>query len=285
MISFKKVTKTGWNNSSINRMRETALDLAYPFYTRISAISRIAKAMPNPVLVYQMAKVGSSTVHKTLQAAGVESLHVHYIAQENWKRGAKMYVESGTTLPAHFHKGRLLRHWIAWTGRQVRVISLVRDPIARHISASFETAHLKGFPKQNASKALRSLESQLMSDGALEHPYNWFDREISSVLGVDVLDYPFNREEGYGVIEKKNAKIIILTLENLSDSIPTVLSDFLGKELDIKKERVRKSGVYERVKKNLSIPKSRARKLYDHPWMRNFYTEEKIENFVKEWGE
>jgi hypothetical protein len=265
-------------------MQDYFLELAYPFYTRISAFTDVVGGLPNPVLVYQMGKVGSSTVHHTLQEAGTASIHVHHIAEDNWKRRTRMYKENDTTIPAHFHKGRLLRHWINWTDRQMRVVSLVRDPIARHVSEAFEFSHLRGLPTGKPSNALRVLQNELVSDGALEYTYTWFDQEFLPMFGVDIFDHSFNREEGFARITQKNVDILILTLEKLSDCASTTLSEFVSQSLEIKRERVRSGSVYTYVKNNLTLPESTVRRLYDHPWMRHFYTRNDIEQFIERWS-
>lgn len=241
-------------------------------------------ALPDPVLVYQMGKVGSSTVHQTLQERGIDSVHVHYIADAHWGQGAKLYTKNNTTIPAHFHRGRLLRYWINWTERQVRVVSLVRDPIARRVSEAFELSHLQGVPARKPSKALRALRDQLASEDALKYPYAWFDREFLPMFDVDVLGHSFNREEGFGRITRENVDILIMTLEKLNELVPTVLSEFIGKSLEVKRNRVRTDQVYTQVKNNLTLSEETVRHLYDHPWMRHFYTDQDIEQFVERWS-
>ena len=261
------------------------LRCAWPIYARISALAEVVGALPDPVLVYQMSKVGSSSVERTLTRAGIPHVHVHFIAPASWEETARWHAKNDQTLPPHFHKGRLLRYWINWTERQVRVVTLVRDPIARHVSGAFEVGHQTGFPKENKSKALQALGNQLRAKDVLDYPYTWFDREIAPVFGVDVLDHPFNRKEGYGRIKTENVDLLILTLERLSDLVPTVLSDFVGTSLELKKARIRTDEVYKRVKEQLTLSESNVRRLYDHPWMRHFYAEQDIERFVRRWTE
>ena len=263
--------------------KHLVLRCAWPFYTRISALTEIFGALPDPVLVYQMGKVGSSSVERTLAGAGIPKVHVHFIAPASWKETARWHRKNGQTLPPHFHKGRLLRHWINWTERQVRVVTLVRDPIARHVSGAFETGHFTEFPTKNQSKALQELRNQLCAEDVLDYPYTWFDRESAPVFDVDVLNHPFNREKGYGRIKNENVDLLILTLEQLNDLVPTVLSAFVGTSVEIEKARVRTDEVYDRVKEQLTLPESTVRRLYDHSWMRHFYTEQDIERFTQRW--
>lgn len=266
-------------------VRQHFLRLAYPFYTRLSAIWDVARELPDPVLIYQMSKVGSSTVYKSLKKEGVGSVHVHFIAREHWRRVAEMYSNNNTTLPSHFHKGRLLRYWINATQRQVRVVSLVRDPIARHVSGAFEIGNVQGIPTNKSSEALRVLEDQLSALDEFEYPFQWFAREIEPTFGVDVLSHPFNRKEGFGRITTDNVDILILRTEQLSTLVPTVLGDFVGEDLDVQRDRVRTNQVYTTVKHQLCLSEPTVRRLYDHPWMHHFYTDQDIERFVERWTE
>lgn len=257
----------------------------YPLFTRISALVELAKALPDATLVYQMGKVGSTTVCEALSEAGISSVHVHYINHSQWKERAKLRVDNGSPLPPHFHKGRLLRHWIGWTDRQVQVVSLVRDPIARYISEVFQTAHFRGFPANNFEGACDELRRSFTSNSPLRYSYEWFDREIGSVFDIDVFDYQFNKEKGFVQINNSNADILILTLEKLDTLIPSVLSEFVGKNLKVKRSRKRVSEVYDQVKSKFKLPKPIVRRLYDSTWTKHFYTDKDIEKFVERWSD
>jgi hypothetical protein len=142
-------------------VKRTFLRLAYPFYTRIRAATEMVRALPDPVLVYQMSKVGSSTVQETLHEAGIPSLHVHFVDAEHWEEASNLYTENNEPLPHHFHTGRLVRLWLNQTNRQVRVVTLVRDPIARYVSGAFEVGNLKGVPTGGFEERFWFCESSL----------------------------------------------------------------------------------------------------------------------------
>lgn len=264
---------------------EAASYIPKPLYRRLLAIREVTLAMPDPVLVYQMGKVGSKTVHTSLREAGIGSVHVHYIDPKSRLRAKKLFRENNADLPAHFYKGRLLHHWVNSTNRQVRVVSIVRDPIARHVSSAFQIPDIEETPTKDAEASVRALEKQIRSTRAwIEYAYEWFDREVHSAFGIDVFEHPFNQEKGYGRITQENVDLLILTLEQLSDLIPTVLSDFVDASLRVQRDNTRTDNVYAEVKKRLRLPESRVRRLYDHPWMRHFYTEQDIEKFVGRWS-
>ena len=196
-----------------------------------------------------------------------------------------MYAENNAPLPHHFHTGRLVRLWLNRTNRQVRVVTLVRDPIARYVSGAFEVSTLKDIPTSKFENTLRTVREQLTNENVLQYAYQWFDREIEPVFGVDVLEHPFNREKGVGRIRRENVDILILTLEQLNDRVSTVLSDFVGAPLSLCRSRVRKGETYLRVKRELTLPEHTVRRLYDNEWMRHFYSAHEIEQFVNRWSE
>ena len=111
--------------------------LPEPVVGTIKAANTLRSQLPNPVLVYQMGKVGSSTVSASLRSAGIKNLHVHFIG-EHWSKAIQHHRTGENTLPQHLYLGRVLRYWLNVTTRPIKVITLVRDPVARKISSVFQ---------------------------------------------------------------------------------------------------------------------------------------------------
>lgn len=279
-INCRKYPKDG----EVQVLEKITSWIPLPLYTRLLASWQVARVLPDPILVYQMGKVGSSTVHDSLLAAGLQSIHVHFIDEAHWKSAAAMYTHKGRCLPPHFHVGQLLRWWIRWTRRPVRVVTLVRDPIARNVSSAFEVGPLQNVPTSDVEAAVEKITKRLHADDALSYAYGWFDREIKPVLGVDVLSHSFNRAKGFARITHSHADILVLAMERLDQLVPTVLSDFAGRPLHVEHSRVRTDTVYTCVKRRLRLPERQVRALYDNPWMRHFYTTGDIVGFVEHWS-
>src|SRR5882672_2811024 len=94
-----------------------------------------------PVIVYQMAKVGSSTIASALRRAGLPVFQVHrmraeHLAQLRARRHALGW--SVPPVPPHDLVGLLLNERLLSKGGRAKVITLVRDPIARNLSSYFE---------------------------------------------------------------------------------------------------------------------------------------------------
>ncbi len=80
--------------------------------------------------------------------------------------------------------------------KQVRIISLVREPIGRNISMFFQSLPFWMAAKYlNDDSAVRSERSQLLHEAFEEHvnhqyPLEWFDNEIKPLTGIDVFTHP-----------------------------------------------------------------------------------------------
>lgn len=257
--------------------------LIEPIYSPLRAAGQVVAALPDPILVWQMSKVGSTTIQKTLKRAGVGALHVHFIDPQSWSDATGWYRSHGETLPRHFYIGRLLRWWLRHTQHRVKVVTLMRDPIARHVSGMFQSHHVAGFPVGDASDALDTLRAQFVEGRPEKYAFTWFDREIKAVLGIDIYAHPFDREAGYTRITTPRADILVMTTERLSELIPTVLSDFVGESLRVHNARRRRDKMYACVKSNFTLPDKVVQRVYGNPRMQHFYTNEQIAHFMRRW--
>lgn len=96
----------------------------------------------NPIVIYQMGKVGSTTIVESLRRSVPERsiFHVHFLSTEGIKIEEDFYREHLSRIGAiHDH---LLESWYLseqfdkiTSDEKYKIITLVREPIARNISA------------------------------------------------------------------------------------------------------------------------------------------------------
>jgi hypothetical protein len=76
-------------------------------------------------------------------------------------------------------------------------------------------------------------------------------------------------------------------LERLSDLLPTVVSEFVGASLETIRANVGhgrgRRDSYAQVRKSLQLPASVCTRIYNHDWVRHFYTTEEISAFKSKW--
>lgn len=156
-----------------------------------------------PIVVLQPAKVGSSSVLEGLRAKNKSALHLHNIES------------------MEYNKGDILRYS---KQRKIKLITLVREPIARQISLLFQWIGMNiynyaGAAELEAGFDIRELMSKFFgvkTYNDLLDEFEWFDREIRPVFDIDVYDYSFDKEKGYTIIEKGNVEMLLIKAEKLN---------------------------------------------------------------------
>lgn len=94
-----------------------------------------------PVLIYQMGKVGSSTVHSSLNQLGIPSYQVHLLSSNTISQTEEYYRRlPHAVMPGHLRTSKYLSEHIDKTRGKIRwkVVTLVREPVSRAISNCYE---------------------------------------------------------------------------------------------------------------------------------------------------
>lgn len=176
-----------------------------------------------PVVVFSMAKTGSSAVTAGLRAAGLDHVHhVHDLDPVFLAREEAEYRWSG-------------RPWRIWDAQQLlrrpptvaapwRVVSIVREPIAQVVSAFFQPAARRGYLHEGAT-----VESLLerFGDRLDRLPLRWFETHVQPALGIDVYAEDFDLRRRYQILSTSTARLLLLRCEDL-DVAPSALAELLG---------------------------------------------------------
>lgn len=251
------------------------------------------------ILVYQMGKVGSSTVYNSLRDMGLPNSihHVHFLSVDLLKY-RKAHERAGIfPAPYHMFMGEALRKNIGKRrGFPVKIISMVRDPIALVVSALFENTHLYkelSVPDDREIDphiAINLLENFFNDPDNFSYVYEWFDKELKEVFDIDVFATPFPIDTGYAYYTKNNVSALVIRTENLSINGAVAIANFLNlkKPLDLQPRNVRSAGggkaeAYQKVLSKLCINQELCRKIYASRFVRHFYTDEMIDEFIVKW--
>lgn len=231
----------------------------------------VAGMVEKAVFVYQSKKVGSVSVSSSAKAAGIYAVHVHNFGF--------------TKLEPCF-----LRNMIKKVSG--KVISIVREPIARQISLLWHywgTATSE-FMNENRYKSLEEIENQFYAIPNREDEFEWYLKEFKDVLNINVYEYPFDKELGYSIIEKDGISLLLLKTECLND-LESVLGQFLGvKEFELVKGNIasykKYKYAYQNYLQNVKIPRQFFDYYYcNNQYMDHFYTKEEKESFYQRWKE
>jgi len=262
-----------------------------------------------PIINYQMGKVGSSTVQASLEAMNLDQpvYHVHFLNPERVRQ-----IEQQRRKYFRTEKYALLRRpWlyqflfeqIQKKDRHWKLITLVREPIARNVSTFFENLEVTKKP-DSATYAVKSdyydfnIEADPQNLDELidlffdrlvhERPLRYFDDEIKTVFGIDVFASGFPLDKGYSVYQGEYADLLLIRLEDLDKCANTVFKQFLGLDdfklvqANIASDKVY-APLYKAFKRSVRFPEDYVREMYESAYARQFYSDEEIRGFRQGW--
>ncbi len=93
------------------------------------------------VLIYQMGKVGSSTVYETVKAMGLDCSisHIHFLSDSGISKAEYAFMNSKSKqIPMHLIRSKILKRHLNLKSDKIKIISLTRDPVSRIISDVFQ---------------------------------------------------------------------------------------------------------------------------------------------------
>ena len=244
------------------------------------------------VLVYQPGKVASSTVTHTLcQCPELSVFQLHALIPDVIDGFIDRQLKLGMKPTKCLIRGQVIwEELIAKKRAPFRVITLVREPIERNVSAYFQR-----FPEFFPGKTPDEIPDQVLDDTFLEcfdhrNIVEWNDEELYRALGVDLYTSPFNKENGYGVVQHPQCDVLVLrtTLEDVRKI--SAISLFLGMEkipeLIVANEASQKDykEIYRRFVKRIKLSESLCSDLLDSRYARHFFTQQERELAFMRWS-
>lgn len=240
------------------------------------------------VLVYQMGKVGSTTIFMNIQRQIAKRVfHAHYlrsgVAEDHIKKTSSI-----VSRQAKLDRLTEIRQQVdreVRNGQKIKIITGVREPIARNISAYFQNLG------DRKTLSAESLQADFISNYPHETVLNWFDSEYKAFTGIDVYGTPFNKKQGWTIIDSSAYKTLIYRQENLQKMIAdNVIQNFLGRpDLDLRQRHNQgsKKGYateYGLFKFDFKPSRSFTEFFFSSKYCRHFYTESELEKFRKAWS-
>jgi len=253
-------------------------------------------------IVYQMGKVGSSTVYESLRRAGIPNLFkVHYLSDAGLDRARRLYAGFSVRVPVPHEESsvalqRMLR--AGSTGVRWKVFTLVREPVARDVSAYVQMVDLlcpelvAGGPR--VDRIARAAAAQFLGF-AEERSYTcrWFAEEFGAAFGLDVFAHPFDAGRGWLRIRSRSVDIAVVRMEDLSRVFEDAAAELTGVSVPMvyasarspdKLQAAYEENVYRQILDRVRIPEAMCRKVYRSRYARHFYTDAETARFTAKWA-
>ena len=250
-----------------------------------------------PILIYQMGKVGSSSVYNSLKRAGIANplYHVHFLSYSNLDDVERYHRSVGAIKPiAALKLWRTLRRKLDGTNGPIYVISLVREPVAREISDVFQNMKihhaelLTDSDDVDVDKVIARIRNNFSNfDESTDYTCAWFDKEIRDTFGIDVLASDFDQSRGFSNITLDHIKLLLLRMEDLSEMFETAMLEFMG--LSIPMIRANESSskqhfeAYKSLLEKFALPESTGSKILNSRYARHFYPQAARNELREKW--
>lgn len=209
-------------------------------------------------LVFTMHKTGSSSVMQTLRSIG-----------RNPGRG---YAENLDDLAP-------LSQW-------EKVITAVRDPIARNISFFFTAwPNYHNIPIEYYPGDLMEEFHKRVNEG---YPLRFFYEVFAPAFGIDVYEHKFNRSKGYVIIDDH---YLVIRMDKMRTKLkPAIIELFdlpAGTEVDTEHRALtseRPYGkLYDKFVSEAMFDHEYLTRMYDSKYAQHFFTKKEIEGLKQKW--
>jgi len=240
------------------------------------------------VLIYQMGKVGSTALANAFPGAiHLHSLYGHSPNPMLWRA-----INRGPLKALRRQGFECLKRKLIRKRKIVKVVSLVRDPMARDISSFFQDLpHWLAKHLNQSSISVREENFSLLEEAfetTFDHSYclNWFDKEFYRFTKVDIYEHPFDRTSGFSIINSGKFSIFLGDIGRLN-LWKEELNTFLGHDLSLKeKNRGQKKWYAPLYKEFLSSYRPSGEliaKLYDSRLANHFFSDSNRLIMEKRW--
>ena len=258
----------------------------------------------DPIIVYQMGKVGSASIQHSLMATfktmGVK-VPVHHIHNLNNLEAMETAILQSDirhnpedTLMGIRLGLELKKQMNENPNKQWNLISLVRDPVARNISDFFHGLQ-EIIPDCERLYEAGLLSIEEVQDAFLtkfDHhitPKVWFDTQMKPVFEIDVYAQPFPKHKGFKIYKDgKNARLLLIRLEDMNRVADQAMTEFLQiKNFNLIKSNVGAEKQYASLYgdfKKMPLPEIYLEEIYGTKFAKHFYTDREIKIFYGKWS-
>jgi hypothetical protein len=243
---------------------------------------------PHTIFIYQMGKVGSTSLELGINNA----LHVHAFYHKNHICPVRLQglAKFGLMHIVYRAEQEVMAYLIRrafWQRKQSKIITLVRDPMARNMSMFFHdldaylfSAHTNCMNTRDKALPTRFQDMDLLNkvfEQEFDHyyPLNWFQNEFLPMTGINIFDYPFDANKGQLTIKQAGFEVLCLRSDKIKHNVD-LISQFVGQEFELSKANDAKAKWYAELYCNFTqhyqAPSAIQQALKDSQLYQHFFT-------------
>ena len=227
-----------------------------------------------------MGRSGSIALLRSLYAHGEFVLATHWLDPIKIREGGY----HGSAIWACKH--------IVLKQKKARIISMIRNPVECMVSVfglsrfrekrngRFESRD--GLDRMTPDELNDWFKTDYFEKQGHLHQLQWFDAEFKAALGIDVYNYPFDKEMGYVQFQEGTYDVLILRTEMDDARKSHLISDFLGtKDLKMVRENVGERShygdIYKMFRQQATVPEEYLDTIINSRYAQHFFTQETLD--------
>lgn len=249
-------------------------------------IRRLLGYFKPPLFIFQMGKVGSSTIKNTLETR----YHMcHFHTQKEFDTYCRKFP------PARYLKK---------PDDRFDIITATRDPIGREVSAFFQnitnTGISHGYAIGTKEEVLAMSAERLIEEffkrweKGVPDTTVWYDRHFKTSTGIDIYAHPFDPEKGWNIIHDGKWRVLLVRFEDINrnylEATNAFVSERFGKAAEypaILPANVSDDKWYGELMKEfrskIRFTPQQIVSQYDSKYCRHFYSPAEIERMKAKW--
>lgn len=214
--------------------------------------------------IFSAHKTATQTIKLTLENSDYEVIHCHHLKHLGLPEGSLQKVA------ADYHKSNK---------RQLRLISVFREPIERHISSFFQRYGSRAINRKDVatfqetiihSRPIPVLQAQLQDEiqsGSLRGMKESID-ELCAELNIHISDLNYDESRGYGVYESSKIQLYLFRFDTLIDDVERQLSHIAGRPLEQVNSNISQNkwylDIYREFKATFKLPDALIEEIYSN---------------------
>ncbi len=264
---------------------------------RLRNQKRIRSATKNTatiILLHQMGKVGSSSIKASLEGlCTCHVFHTHWCNPKNLAYHAGVLDESQRVSNRYGdrdHFGEMVNAQIIQPGLASKMVTLVRDPVARNVSSYFQ--HLDeiwGIRRAWAHVPISDLAEGFLRIFEHNEPLDWFDTEVRDMVGIDVMKHRFQTDRKFSIMSNEKWTLLLMRSDLPDDRKHVALEQLVGTNVpEIQRTNVGSkkayASIYKQFKRELVLPEAHLDLMYKAPISTHFFSAEEIRGMRSRWS-
>lgn len=241
------------------------------------------------VIIYQMGKVASSSIYDALKnRSDCCAFHTHTLSRSNIEARKLRTNDSFFSPDKRYRVSDALSKQVIQAPHPSKIITLIREPFERNISAFFENAKSVHQQKQTDDQFINQLIQEYLNTTNHLLPEEWYQNEFFNALGINIFEHSFDPAYGWATIQQGPHDVLILRTTLSDEEKSKRVGDFLNIE-DITMPRSNQTGdkalknTYQRFKSSIVFPDSIGHSILQSRFTQHFFTPTEIDTMQQRW--